>query len=107
MFTGPHTVCFVVHPSRSGAVLARHAGLDGETGQLLPDEDGGQRRLVISSDFYAVYQSADRKADSLVKLYCWAHLRRHVIRARFTSTEVVYGVTGTEVTELPEYGVSP
>jgi hypothetical protein len=27
--------------------------------------------------------------------------------AGFTSTEVVYGVTGTEVTELPEYGVSP
>src|SRR5271170_987296 len=26
---------------------------------------------------------------------------------RFTSTEVVYGVTGTEVTGLPEYGVSP
>jgi hypothetical protein len=26
---------------------------------------------------------------------------------RFTSTEVVYGVTGTGVTELPEYGVSP
>jgi hypothetical protein len=25
----------------------------------------------------------------------------------FTSTEVVYGVTGTEVTGLPEYGVSP
>jgi hypothetical protein len=25
----------------------------------------------------------------------------------FTSTDVVYGVTGTEVTELPEYGVSP
>ena len=28
-------------------------------------------------------------------------------RGSFTSTEVVYGVTGTEVTELPEYGVSP
>jgi hypothetical protein len=27
--------------------------------------------------------------------------------AEFTSTEVVYGVTGTDVTELPEYGVSP
>lgn len=27
--------------------------------------------------------------------------------SEFTSTEVVYGVTGTEVTELPEYGVSP
>jgi hypothetical protein len=26
---------------------------------------------------------------------------------RFTSTEVVYGVTSTDVTELPEYGVSP
>ena len=26
---------------------------------------------------------------------------------RFTSTEVVYGVTGTDVTGLPEYGVSP
>ena len=25
----------------------------------------------------------------------------------FTSTEVVYGVTGTEVTVLPECGVSP
>jgi len=25
----------------------------------------------------------------------------------FTSTEVVYGVTGADVTELPEYGVSP
>ena len=27
--------------------------------------------------------------------------------SQFTSTEVVYGVTGTGVTELPEYGVSP
>jgi hypothetical protein len=25
----------------------------------------------------------------------------------FTSTEVVYGVTGTDVTVLPDYGVSP
>jgi hypothetical protein len=25
----------------------------------------------------------------------------------FTSTGVVYGVTGTDVTALPEYGVSP
>jgi len=30
-----------------------------------------------------------------------------VLGPGFTSTEVVYGVTGTEVTELPEYGVSP
>ena len=28
-------------------------------------------------------------------------------KTTFTSTEVVYGVTGTDVTVLPEYGVSP
>ena len=33
--------------------------------------------------------------------------KRGGTRQVFTSTEVVYGVTGTEVTELPEYGVSP
>jgi hypothetical protein len=59
-------------PTRSGAVLARHAGIDEETGQLTADEDGGPRRLVISSDFYAVYQCAGRKADGLVNLFCWA-----------------------------------
>jgi transposase len=81
VFTGPDTVCFVMDPSRSGAVLARHAGIDGETGQLTDGEDGGPRRLVISSDFYAVYQSAGKKADGLVNLYCWAHVRRHFVRA--------------------------
>ena len=35
------------------------------------------------------------------------HLPGAGIAPRFTSTEVVYGVTGTGVTELPEYGVSP
>jgi hypothetical protein len=33
--------------------------------------------------------------------------RREYGLVPFTSTEVVYGVTGTEVTELPECGVSP
>jgi len=80
VFLGPDTVCFVMDPTRSGAVLARHAGLDGETGQLLDGEDG-PRRLVISSDFYKVYESAGKKADGLVNLYCWAHLRRHIVRA--------------------------
>jgi len=36
---------------------------------------------VISSDFYAVYQSAGRKADGLVSLCCAAHVRRHMVRA--------------------------
>jgi transposase len=81
VFLGPDTVCFVMDPTRSGAVLARHAGLDEQTGQLTADEDGGPRRLVISSDFYAVYSSAGKKADGLVNLYCWAHVRRHFVRA--------------------------
>ena len=77
---GPDTVCFVMDPTRAGAVLARHAGIDEKTGQLTAD-DGGPRQLVISSDFYTVYESAGKKADGLVNLYCWAHLRRHVVRA--------------------------
>ncbi len=80
VFIGPDSVCFVMDPSRSGAVLARHAGIDAKTGQL--SEDGhGPRRLVISSDFYTVYQSAGKKADGLVNLFCWAHVRRHFVRA--------------------------
>jgi transposase len=78
VFLGPDTTCFVMDPTRAGAVLARHAGIDSETGQLAGD---GPRRLVISSDFYAVYTSAGKKADGLVNLYCWAHLRRHFVRA--------------------------
>jgi transposase len=80
VFIGPDSVCFVMDPSRSGAVLARHAGIDAKTGQLSEDGDG-PRRLVISSDFYAVYQSAGKKADGLVNLFCWAHVRRHFVRA--------------------------
>jgi transposase len=81
VFIGPDTVCFVMDPTRAGAVLARHAGIDGETGQLTASEDGGPRRLVISSDFYKVYESAGKKADGLVNLFCWAHIRRHFVRA--------------------------
>jgi len=81
VFIGADTVCFVMDPSRAGTVLARHAGIDEDTGQLLPDEDGEPRRLVISSDFYAVYQSAGRKAGGLVNLFCWSHLRRYFVRA--------------------------
>jgi transposase len=81
VFIGADTVCFVMDPTRSGAVLARHAGIDQDTGQLTPGDDGGPRRLVISSDFYAVYQSAGKKADGLVNLYCWAHIRRYFVRA--------------------------
>jgi transposase len=80
VFIGPDTTCFVMDPTRSGAVLARHAGIDKDTGQLSGDGDG-PRRLVISSDFYSVYASAGKKADGLVNLYCWAHIRRYFVRA--------------------------
>jgi len=81
VFVGPDTVCFVMDPTRAAAVLAAHAGIDATTGQLRPDPDGGPRRLVISSDFFAVYSSAGKKATGLVNLYCWAHVRRHFVRA--------------------------
>jgi transposase len=92
VFIGADSVCFVMDPSRSGAVLARHAGIDETTGQLTDDGDG-PRRLVISSDFYAVYSSAGRKADGLVNLYCWAHVRRHFVRARDANPDQLTGWT--------------
>ena len=84
VFLGPDTACFVMDPTRSGAVLARHAGIDQETGQLAERPGTGEegpRQLVISSDFYSVYTSAGRKACGLVNLYCWAHVRRYFVRA--------------------------
>jgi len=84
VFLGPDTACFVMDPTRSGAVLARHAGIDQTTGQLAPQpsaDEEGPRQLVISSDFYSVYTSAGRKATGLINLYCWAHIRRHFVRA--------------------------
>ena len=81
VFLGPDTACFVMDPTRSGAVLARHVGIDQDTGQLTADDGGGPRRLVISSDFYAVYQSAGNKAGGLVNRFCWAHIRRYFVRA--------------------------
>src|SRR5512133_732343 len=76
VFLGPDTACFVMDPTRSGAVLARHAGIDQTTGRLVEHpgagEEEGPRQLVVSSDFYSVYTSAGRKAAGLVNLYCWA-----------------------------------
>jgi transposase len=81
VFIGADTTCFVMDPTRAGTVLARHAGIDTTTGRLIPAQDGGPRRLVISSDFYTVYASAGRKTDGLTNLYCWAHIRRYFVRA--------------------------
>jgi transposase len=78
VFLGADTTCFVMDPTRAGVVLARHAGIDSETGQLAGE---GPRQLVVSSDFYAVYTSAGKKASGLVNLFCWAHIRRYFVRA--------------------------
>jgi transposase len=80
-FIGPDSAAFVMDATRSGDVLARHAGIDPGTGQLAGEAGEGPRSLVISSDFYAVYESAGKKADGIVNLYCWAHVRRHFVRA--------------------------
>ena len=50
-------------------------------GSCSRDEDGGPRRLVISSDFYAVYQSAGKKADGPGQPVLLAHVRRYFVRA--------------------------
>ncbi len=81
VFIGPDTTCFVMDPTRAGAVLARHAGIDEDTGQLTAASDGGPRQLVLSSDFYSVYTAAGKKAEGLVNLFCWAHIRRYFVRA--------------------------
>jgi transposase len=79
---GTDTVCFVADPTRSSAVLDRHLGVDPATGQLTrPDGREGPRRVVLSTDFYAVYVSAGQRLDGVTNLYCVAHLRRHFIRA--------------------------
>jgi hypothetical protein len=54
-----------------------------------------QRSLI---DTYTAASYLDAKVQQLPRLGQ---------EATFTSTEVVYGVTGTDVTVLPEYGVSP
>ena len=105
VFLGPDTACFVMDPTRSGAVLARHAGIDQTTGQLVEhpatgqdagdgaDQAEGPRQLVISSDFYSVYSSAGRKASGLVNLYCWAHVRRYFVRAGDANPDQLAGWT--------------
>jgi len=74
-FVGPDTVVFLIDPTRSTKVVSDHLGIDVEAGSL---EAG--RRLLISSDFYTVYQSL-AGVEGVDPLWCWAHIRRYFIRA--------------------------
>jgi transposase len=78
VFISEDTIVFRMDPTRSNSVVDNHFGIteaDREAGAL---PDG--RRLVLSSDFFAVYQSLAR-IDGVDALWCWTHIRRYFIRA--------------------------
>ena len=81
VFAGPDTTVFTIAPSRSLKVLSTQLGIttDPDTGAL-PDILPGGRRLLLSSDFYTVYQSLGRM-DGVDNLWCWSHIRRYFVRA--------------------------
>jgi len=68
------TVVYAIAPSRSLKVLEDHYGVEDSH---LPQ---GRGPLVLSSDFYSVYQSFSGTED-VTPLWCWAHIRRYFIRA--------------------------
>jgi transposase len=75
VFVGPDTTVFHIAPSRSLVVLAEQLGIDTDA-EALPEG----RALLLSSDFYTVYQSLGR-IDGVESLWCWAHIRRYFVRA--------------------------
>jgi transposase len=75
VFVGPDTTVFRIAKSRSLQVLAEQLGVDVAAGEL---PEG--RALLLSSDFYAVYQALG-SLDGVDNLWCWAHIRRYFIRA--------------------------
>lgn len=74
-FVGPDTVCFLIDPTRSTKVLTSHLGIDMDSGSLAEG-----RHLLVSSDFFTVYQSL-ATIEGVDPLWCWAHIRRYFIRA--------------------------
>lgn len=75
VFIADDTVVFRMDLTHSAAVLERHFGIDRADGALAEG-----RRLLLSTDFYAAYQSLARM-DGVSQLWCWAHIRRYFIRA--------------------------
>jgi transposase len=75
VFVGPDTTVFRIQPSRSTAVLAEHLGVDLDADSLEPG-----RRLLVSSDFFGVYQRLGQ-VQGVQALWCWAHLRRYFVHA--------------------------
>lgn len=88
VFVGPDTTVFRIAPSRSLAVLAEQLGIDTDA-EALPEG----RALLLSSDFYTVYQSLGR-LDGVDNLWCWAHIRRYFIRAGDAHPELAAWTAG-------------
>ena len=88
VFVGPDTTVFRIAPSRSLNVLTEQLGIDTDA-QGLPEG----RALLLSSDFYTVYQSLGR-LDGVDNLWCWAHIRRYFIRAGDAHPELAAWTTG-------------
>jgi transposase len=78
VFIAEDTVVFRMDATRSNSVLDTQFGIraSDRAAGALPDG----RRLVLSSDFFVVYQSLAR-LDGVDALWCWAHIRRYFIRA--------------------------
>ena len=74
VFGTDEATVFAMDPSRSAEVPAKVLGIDREQAAL---EAG--RRLVISSDFYGVYQSL-ASIEGIDPLWCFAHIRRYFLR---------------------------
>lgn len=74
VFTGLDTVVYTIAPSRSLKVLKAHYGV---AAGKLPE---GRGPLILSSDFFSVYQSFSQ-LEGVTSLWCRAHIRRRFIRA--------------------------
>jgi transposase len=81
---------FTIASSRSLKVLVDQLGIDTDTDTLtLP----AGRQLLLSSDFYTVYQSLGR-LEGVDNLWCWSHMRRYFIRAGDAHPELAAWTTG-------------
>ena len=92
VFVGPDTTVFKIAPSRSLTVLAEQLGIDTDH-DTLPDALPGGRQVLLSSDFYVVYQSLGRLAG-VENLWCWSHIRRYFIRAGDAHPELAVWTAG-------------
>jgi transposase len=93
VFVGPDTTVFTIAPSRSTKILTEHLGLDTDDDDKLPDALPGGRELLLSSDFYVVYQILGR-VDGVDNLWCWSHIRRYFIRAGDAHPELAAWTAG-------------